>query len=518
MIEPLLNDSSSCYQEWDDEERKRIKRSQKLVSLNNNNKDIFYKENIRKGISTIYRPEMYLKLSGIEDLIFELKEYWPDTVKIKSKPKYQNVISLFGYPTYELFIQKSKLTDFLTIVKNQNKEIEFSPLIPCVASILLLYYESDISYFILQSMINQNDKYFVKTKKEFTSILNSIDTLIYLNNKKLYDHSVSIKLNFAVVSLFMMPVLFSTKLNKNVVLTIFDAFIHEGRTVLTRYIIGIILSIESELLKTQSSSEFMNLFFEYLISLHHPSDLEKLIHFTFNLSFMKRNKIYQIEKNEKSKDNFLNELIDNELPNIDDFYNFCYLAKSTKINNSYYGQKKNYESIYKLLYSKINGGKLISCSQFWDLKKKLHSSFIHFNAFPVYRLSEDGSSMIVFFKRAKNISPCMILIQTKSNCIGAVLVNSIQPEYNRKFYGSPLTTIFELANMNSYTYSRKNDYFLSVTRDSVQIGSGKTGSAIYFEDGFQDVVSDECETFNSPPLLSSKREEIVNVELYKLSP
>ena len=105
MIEPLLNDSSSCYQEWDDEERKRIKRSQKLVSLNNNNKDIFYKENIRKGISTIYRPEMYLKLSGIEDLIFELKEYWPDTVKIKSKPKYQNVISLFGYPTYELLFK-----------------------------------------------------------------------------------------------------------------------------------------------------------------------------------------------------------------------------------------------------------------------------------------------------------------------------------------------------------------------------------------------------------------------------
>ena len=57
-----------------------------------------------------------------------------------------------------------------------------------------------------------------------------------------------------------------------------------------------------------------------------------------------------------------------------------------------------------------------------------------------------------------------------------------------------------------------------VTSNSVAIGNGLSESAIFFEDGFETVVSDPCETFDSPALLESQREKIENVELYKLAP
>lgn len=505
------SESSSCILDWDTEEKERIIRSRKLISLTENKK--LFKQILRMGISTLHRPEAYLTLSGIKTLADELRDFWPDTVKVRSEPKYQNIISIFGYPNYDLFIPKAFLQDFLTIVKNQNKEIQFSPMIPSVASILLLYLEPDLAYLALQSMINNTDKYFVKNKENFVSMLSTINKLIQLNNKKLYDHSKSIKLDLSVVALILMPILFSKKLNRHIVLTIFDSFMNEGRTVLMRYIIALVLKLESDLIQTKSPCEFVQTIFDYIISLHNPNDIRELTRLAFGLTFIKRNRIFPLEQNERLNDHFLNGAIKNRLPHIEEFYNFY-----SHSNNTYDGRKTSHITINQMLYSKINGGQLITSTQFWNLKKKLHYSFLHYNAFPIFRLSEDGSSLNTFYKKAKSISPSMLIIKAETKTIGAILVNPIDLKYKKRFYGSPLTTVFELENLNTYRYSRKNEYFVSAAIDSVTIGNGTTGSAIYFEEGFQNVVSDYCETFNSPPLLNSQREEIIDVELYKLSP
>lgn len=506
---------SSYVLYWDEEENDRLIRSKKLYLAKEKSK--LFKQIIRMGISNIYRPEIYLSLVCKDKMVEDLRPFWPDVITQSSNPKYNNVIKLFGYPNYELFVQQPFLVNFLTIIKNQNTEIKFSPMIPCVASILLLYYDEFLSYIILQSMINEsieNDKYFVMNKKKFISMLTTIESIIQINKKELYDHSKSINLDFSIISLFILPVLFSKKMNKNIVLTIFDSFMHEGRSVLIRFIIGFIIDLESELLQTSSPSDFMTSLLKHITSLRHPSDIQRITSLAFGTDYTKRNRINPIEKTKRMDDHFLNDHIKSHLPNFEDFYRFY-----SNSNNTYCGRPSNRIRIDRMLYSKVNGGQLITGSQFYDIKKKLHPSFLHLNAYPIFRLSEDGTSFVPFLKKAKNVSSCMLVIKASSGTIGAVLANSIEPFCKKKSSGSPLTTVFELNNMKTYSYSRKNEYFLHVTRDSVTIGmGGNAGSAIYFGDGFDTVVSEACETFDSPPLLKSKREKIENVELYKLAP
>ena len=505
---------SSRVLEWDEEENDRLARSKKLYLSKEKSK--FFKYVIRLGISNVYRPEIYLILACQNKMVEDLRRFWPDVLSQSSTPKYENIVGLFGYPNYELFTPQSHLDDFLTIVKNQNHEIEFSPMIPCVASILQLFYDDFLTYIMLQSMINEeNEKYFVMNKKNFTAMLSTIEMIIKLNKKELHEHSKSIKLDFAVVSLFIVPILFSKKVKKNIVLTIFDSFMNEGRSVLIRYVIGFILKLESDLLQSSTPTEFMTKLFEYIISIHRPSELQQIVSLAFGTDFMKKNKIFPIEKTERMNEHILNKHLKNQqLPNFDDFYRFY--ANTT--NNTYFGRKSNRIRIDRMLYSKVNGGQLITSSQFWEIKKHLHSCFTHLNAYPIFNLSKDGSSFVTLLRRAKSVSSCMLLIKASSGIIGAVLANALQPVYRKNSCGSTLTTVFELNNLKTYHYSRKNEYLLYVTRDSVTIGNGDTGSAIFFEDGFETVVSDPCETFDSPCLLGSQREKIENVELYKLAP
>ena len=343
-------------------------------------------------------------------------------------------------------------------------------------------------------------------------MLTTIETIIKLNRKKLYKHSKSIKLDFSVVSLFIMPILFSKKMNKNIVLTIFDSFLNEGRSVLIRYVFSFILKLESDLLQTNHPSEFMMIIFDYIISLRSPSEMQQIVSLAFGTDQIKRKKITSIEKAERMSEHMLSKhLTNHQLPNFDDFYRF-YSDISNQRNSNWRMEHG------RMFYANVNGGKLITNDQFWEIKKHLYSYFTHLNAYPIFNLSEDGSTFYMFLKRAKSVSPCMLVIKGSSRTIGVFLANPLQPVYKRESCGSALTTIFELKNMKTYRNSKKNEFFLYVTRNSISIGNGSTGSAIFFEDGFETVISDPCETFDSPSLLESQREKIENVELYKLAP
>lgn len=506
---------SSLILEWDEEENKRLARSKKLYSAKENSKLV--KQIIRMGIGNLHRPEIYLSVTCKDKPIENLRLYWPDAISQSSTPKYSNIINEFGYPNYELFTKHKFFENLLTIIKNQNHEVEFAPMIPCVTSILLNYYDECLTYTIIQSMINESNltnKYFVMNKKNFIKMMLTIESIIQNNRKELYEHSKYIKLDFSEVSLYIIPILFSKKMNKNFVLTIFDSFMNEGRSVLIRYIIGFILYLEKELLHTTSPQDFMTTLYRHITSFRHASEIKKITSLAFRTDYIKRNKIRPIEESHNFTNHILYEHIKNHLPNYDDF-----IHQYSNAIHTYYGRRTSQITIDRMLYSKVNGGQLITNNQFWEIKQKMHFSLKRLNAYEIYRLSDDGSSFTAFLAKARNVYPCMLIIEASSGTIGAVLCNPIEPCYRVKQNGSPLTTVFELNNMKIYSHSKRNDFFLYTTGEYVSIGNGDIGgSAIYFKSDLETVVTDYCETFNSPPLLKSYREKIQNVELYKLAP
>ena len=511
-------------QEWNNEEKDRCTRIRRFSPPKNKNR--LMKDTVRNGIDDMQRNNFYLFLSGIDETYNESRQYWSDIVVSNSNPRYDNIISIFGFPDYKLDVPKPYLENFLTILLNQNKDITYSPMIPSVASILSLYLKPDVAYLALQSMINQEDKYFTKTKQEFAIMLKTIEQIIAKNGRaNIYQHTKTLKLNISEISLFVMPLLLSRKVDKRVSLTIFDYFIYDGRSVLMRYVIGIIFYLRTRLLATRTASDFMNVIFDYIITLHNPTELNELKEFTFSLSFSKGKKVIAIENKAKKtlKCSELTSVLISPLPKIDEFASFHQYSPlfNVSINGryTYDGRTKPTISINSFTDSSstTNNGQLLSNNQFFNLKQILPKTYKRYKAFPVYLMSVDGTSMVTFLEKAKSCKVSLIVIKTFSKCIGAVMECPMKKScnYNRK--AGPSTTIFDLTNNKAYRSSLKNSYYLHVTDDSISIGGGKTGCAIFIRDCFSDVISDPCETFDSPPLLDTNKEAIDDIELYRLS-
>ena len=516
------NESTSIpLSQWNIEEKNRIFRTRKLSSCKSVNR--FFKETVRQGICNSHRSELYLYLTEIGEISEELKGFYNDAVSSKTYPRCRNIIALFGYPDYEFFISNDIIEDNLSIIKNQNPGITFSPLIPCVSSLLSLFFKQDIVYVAIQTMINKDNKYFTKTKSELITMMKAIEKIISNHAKKLFDYSKILKINISEVALVLIPFLFSNRVDKNVSLTVFDAYICDGRTALVKYIVGILLILQSQLLKAKSPSEFIDIIICYLASLNNPTELSKLIHLTFSLSYTKSKKIMYLERHDKIKNNdYLLYRIGSQLPKIEEFCSFhrfspMFGSSMTGLHTYNGNYCPTRISIDHVVNSSIHNGKLLTVSQFEKLKIRFHSRLRRFDAYPVYLLSRDGSAFMTFFKKSKNCSPCMIIIKTESKTIGAVFDDDIYPKCKNKYYGSPLATVFDVTNDEIYKTSLKNEYYLSVQIDSISIGGGATGCAIYLEDSFETVFSDPCESFDSPSLLPSQRVSIIDVELYKLS-
>lgn len=512
------------FNEWHNEEKDRSTRTRKFSPPKNKNR--LMKQTVRNGIDNIHRDDFYLFLSGIDKTYNESRHFWNDIVVTNYNPRHDDIMSKFGFPGYDLDVPKKYLENFLTIILNQNKDISYSPMIPSVASILSLFLKADVAYFALQSMINQDDKYFTKDKNGFAVMLRTIENIISKNSKAdLYQHTKTLKLNISEIPLFVIPLFFSKKVDKRVSLTIFDYFIYDGRSVLMRYVIGIVFYLRTRLLQTRTATDFMNVIYDYIVTLHNPSDLNELKKFTFSLNFSKGKKVVAIEnklKNNMKCTDLINVLI-SPLPKFEEFNSFHQLSplfgSSPNGRHTYYGRPMNPISITNYIdaNSKTNNAQLITNSQFYNLKQILPRAYKNFNAYPVYLMSVDGTSMVTFLLKAKQCKNTMIIIKTASKSIGAVTQCPFKPSFNYNHKAGPSTTVFDLTQKVAYKSSLKNSYYLHVSSNSISIGGGKTGCAIFIGEWFTDVISDPCLTFDSPSLLPGNKEAIIDIELYNLT-
>lgn len=507
---------------WVDEEQNRLLRISKVQSTTERNH--LYKEVVWKGIYSPLRPEIYMFLSGGLHLSHNIGDVWEDIVKIKSKPAYERVIATFGFPDYELYMPNESLQDFLTVIKNQNPEIEFSPMIPSVAALLRLYLDPSKAYNCLQAMINNGNKYFTHTKQDFANTLKAIECIVINISKKLSDFSKSLKLNISDVSLFIIPLLFTTRVDKNFALTIFDAFVYEGRKVLVKYMVGILMILQRKLLRTESAEEFMSVIIRYITNLYKPQELDELAELSFTLHTSKKKKMAYYERKAETEVNDLNYKITNVLPTIEEFgafREFSQLTSATAGSLTYMGDRrsKNRVSIKQMMNSNsTHNGKLLTGTQFDAIRSKFPTKFRHLDAYPLFLMSVDGASMTKLIQKSEDYAPCMIVIVTPIKTIGAVLSDAPSLQYRGRYYGSAMTCVFDINEGKVYKGTLKNDYFISVSNTSFCVGGGD-GIAIYLNNNFETVLSAPCETFNSPPFFDEDQYvKVDNIELYKLAP
>lgn len=554
--------------EWVEEKKRRQIDCDKIPFQTKKTKEM--KMLFRKGISDDSRRRWWFVLSGGFELYQEVGDIYQNGVEVVSKLENLENNSTFGV-TFDLleFLPpqfSETLPTFLKVISYYNRQIEYSPLIPVISAMLLMYLEPPLAYLSMQSMINKSIEslyYIVITKEQFCLQIGSIQRLICSRLPNLARHTQKLNIKLSELLYAIFPSFFIPFLSYPSSLTICDSFISEGRKVLFRFTLEILLEEESNLLLTKDKPSFVRILFNSIEKLSHPDILAQFMQKAFKLKIKRKEHIERIEKS--SKLNLAKQECLCSLGALSDFTKMMlYHPESRTRANSTISHLNNRDhpdlldipsdltetpienppeprmpirepSHEDIINSELDmmismqkqiarstlpaiigytDDLILTESILLSMRSQIPTVFSHYSAELVYKLSIDGASFTSLFSQCSHLGQYILLIKTKRSVIGAFLSDPMIPDAP-KYYGTPMTFVFN-ATKNMYFKLKKpvNDYYISVSHDCIMLGGPR--AAIYFSDKMDVVMSDECETFGSPRLTKKDYgDKILDIEVYR---
>jgi hypothetical protein len=164
----------------------------------------------------------------------------------------------------------------------------------------------------------------------------------------------------------------------------------------------------------------------------------------------------------------------------------------------------------------VMGGRLMDRPLFLRLREHMPLIWRRHSAKLVYSLSVHGKLLASLFEKSVPNYPHILVIKTANKLFGAVLSDPlVHKSIHDGFYGKPSTFVFN--GMTNEVYKMKrNSRFISVSEKTVQIGSPR--AAVFIQDGMERVISEYCETFESPPFVDGDGGEcVLDVEYYSVN-
>ena len=508
------------------------------------------KQKARFGIPHDQRRKWWFIATRGIDLLSKFGNVWPGALQLSQKTPQTNMNEFGGFNLMQHLppSQQQCFQEFLHVIWVQNPKIDFAPLIPTVSYLLLLYQEPPLAYLSIQSMIRRSTEdswYFTLTRESFLACVRAFRELAHNKCSSVVSHADSLKLDIAQIALALFPVFFMPFMPLHVALTVFDSFCVEGRKVLVRFALNLILQQKAQLLRSKSAREFITILISGLEHLSDSAFLNSFIEGSFNIYLSRERHIQKYEKSALSDHSSLQitpsyvQLISPDVSSIltptdfkvaftnsapsmtrsvslngfDRQTAFEVLKQATPEEVEARQQRLNKQLIEKAL-PKAYGGKLLTPSLFCSLRDMMPPFVCQFSAYRVFSISNQGTTFISMFQATQKRGQYIMIIQTPDSLLGAFLSDSPRPHPH--YFGKPYCFVFDAKVGKIYKAGSKppNQFFMSVSNKTFIIGGPR--AAIYFEDGFKEVISERCDTFDSPPLINGS-EKIINLELYLMT-
>lgn len=545
--------------EWESEEKRRLTIFKAIPDfepkMTENLKQIF-----RFGIPHTMRRKWWFVASKGLKLLSQAGDVWPSALRSAMKVPMSTTSSFGGAIDLLPFLHPElaeKVRQFLHVVWVRNKHITFSPLIPTVAVLLLLYLEPSLAYLTIQQMINKSTKnswYFTLTRETFIASVSGFRGLIGSKIPAIYKKASSLGLDIAQIGLALFPVFFLPFTPIHVALTLFDSFVSEGRKILVRFAISLFDIEKTSLLQCETSEDFLNTLVRGMNMLSSPGSTQRFLEHSFKIFLSRPRHIDKFELKALNESNDTNSLLytssnvlgmmspavssifietrrrmssddceNVDVINIGDTMRGA-LALDTMLKFTADGIEENQRRLQKELAESavptVHNGRLLTNDSFYLLREQLPSHISRYNAHRVFSMSVDGTSMISLYEKCSRNSPYLLLIKTaKQKIVGAYIGDPLNPEITAygRFYGKPNTFVFSLDPLVVYKQEPPpNSLYQSASKTAISIGGPRP--AIHIEDGFHVLMSERCETFQSPPLVdNSHGDPILDIELYRLS-
>jgi len=537
--------------EWISENQRRIDKFSQLPDFS---PTVIEKVKLkaRTGIPHEMRRKWWLIATGGLQLLTEVGDVYASALRRAAKIEPSNVSDFGGAVDVLSFLPQSvgeKVKQFLHVIWVQNRQITFSPLIPTVASILLLYMEPPLAYLSLQAMINkslQDSWYLPLNHEQFLASVQAFRDLVESKCSSVLKHAERIGVNIAQIGLALFPVFFLPFMPLPTALTMFDSYVIEGRKVLVRFALSLFIQEKHSLMDASNPQQFITVLVNAMERLSAIETLCPFLKNSFSLYLSRGRHIYRLEGEAISKGTgylspgkFKDAKSFRQFVSEDDGAVFELLHPAPLEGSSTHKNMRNLslhilhsatpeaiaedqmeiqrKLIERTLPSVHGNGSLLSSSYFYFLRERFPPVLQLASAELVFRLSTHGTTFQSLFEASCERCPYILLIKTNKTVVGALLSDPLDPEVSSRagrYYGRPITFVFREQEC-FHVLPPVNQMFISVTNSIISIGGPKP--AIFIQNGFSTLQSERSETFNSPPFsINPDGDKILEVELYKL--
>lgn len=552
--------------EWAEEEKDRENECENLKFKTHRTKQL--KSVVRNGLSNSSRRRYWFILSGGYDLYIKVGNVYQQAVEA-TKDLPINEKSLFGISFNFLIYNHPSIAQILPAFLNalwyNNQDVEYSPLIPVFASMLLMYMEPPLAYLTLQSIINKSREssfFLLLSKDQLFTAVESVEKLIIMRQPNIANHAEKLGIHLSQLILSIFPSFFIPFISISVSLTVFDAFVSEGRKVLFRFLLQILNDEKNNLLNTNNPNEFGRIIFNAIDRLNNPSKLKSFTKKAYKLKLKRKDHIEKLEKEangipeslklqlneqmdgtfsmipqESSNNSFIPFVrhkrasalqMDSTMSLIDSGSHMIEVLKkrissSNLINRCEMETMKSIQAQIALrclpaIFSHGEKNLILNEQMLLSLRNKLPSVFRLYSADLAFKMTINGKSFQTLFQKCTCRCQYIMIIKTDDDkVIGAFLSDPPLPE-NVGYYGTQMTTVFDMDKKLFFKLKIPvNKCFMSVSDDEIMIGGPQP--AICVKKDFGSVYSQPCDTFKSPILTSDQNgNKIVDFEMYRFLP
>ena len=505
----------------------------------------------RDGIPHSQRRRWWLVASGGLKLLTQVGDVWKSAKKAASNIKPSNDSKFGGAVDILTFLPPAmsrKLYQFLHVLWTQNQGIDHSPLIPTVSALLLLYMEVPLAYLTIQSMINksrQDSWYFTLTKEQFLASAQAFGELAEKRCPSITKHAESLHLNIAQIGLSFFPVFFLPFMPLPVALILLDSFMIEGRKVLYRFCLNLLIQEKKNLSNATSARSFITVLINAMERLNNVSSLKTFLKNSFKIFLSRSRHINQIEAHAIAmRSGLVGSIYDHpELamvtnnPIMRSFSNdriaftpgrvsspSSFPAKASTIFS--FSNLKNNDSLLMMQQHIVNrvlpeivGGRLLTDALYYALRQNLPTVLTRYSVNLVFSTSVNGFSFIELFNACRDETPYILVVQTTNGLYGAMLSDPPRPDKSPGdgiFYGTPLCFVFNGQTQEIYNNPHPpNNLFMCADEHALIVGGPEP--AISIKGGMKIMESFDCATYGSPSFASCvEGDSIIEIELYTL--
>ncbi|OHS95325.1 TLD family protein [Tritrichomonas foetus] len=496
VIFGLFDQSCTTFTpEWLEEDKQREIKFPKMICHPQHNlfkiDDNFRKAVFFNGVPHRQRRKYWFIASSGLKLLIQVGNTWEfacqhaSMIQSSSNSLFCGRLDILNFLPPAVLLQ---IETFLHIFWTQNNTIEFSPLIPIVASLLLLYMEPSLAYLSLQAMVNkskmQEGWFFCLDKKTFLAQAKVFPQICEKRVKNVTKHARIINVNIEAVFISFVSLFFFPFVDLQTALTLFDIYLIEGRRFLIQFLLALFQSEEKILLQTNNADDFIEVLTDAIERLNDLNSLKIfLIKNVAKASVGKWNQLIRHEENfikslVKTQDvrnlqivshddhvysafkskimNFTEEELEFDEENDNFHNNLDYFSPTENQTGNIMGVQSMNNIRSNLIQAtndeieaaqamitrsfadnhlmRIHGGRLLTVPMFYSIRSRLSPVFHKHSCQLVFSKSLNGCSLdnLIF---STNLSHCphILMIETKDSLIGALISDSLKNEYSCNF-------------------------------------------------------------------------------------